>query len=149
MSCLKCKQNSAKILLYCLHHQQCERCFNNVNQSRDARSHFICSCCDMIAPDCITLVEARNFGEGFFHYQSALRRYSSDTKKRRAYLMGSKYFDLCVAENHRNYYSMSNLGKCYMEALANLLRIIHWSTFFRWKVWAIKPSMHSAKSSES
>lgn len=122
MSCLKCKLNSAKILLYC-QHQQCERCFNNVNLSRDAKSLFICSCCEMIAPDCVTLVEARNFGEGFFHYQSALK-YSSDAKKRRAYLLGSRYFELCVAENPRNYYSMSNLGRCYMEALTTDLQAV-------------------------
>ena len=38
--------------------------------------------------------------------------------------MGSKYFDLCVVENPRNYYSMSNLGKCYMEALATDLQSV-------------------------
>ena len=77
----------------------------------------------MIAPDCITLVEARNFGQGFFHYQSTLS-YSTGAEKRRAYLLGSRYFELCVAENPRNYYSMSNLGRCYMEALSTDLQAV-------------------------
>jgi len=58
--------------------------------------------------------EARWFGEGFFHYESAL---TAATGKQRvaAYTAASECFEKCVKLRPHNYFSWSNLGKCYFE----------------------------------